>query len=197
VRNLATAVTVQAHALTWMAVVQQDAGQFAEAESLFQTAGSMEDPASVDAAYTKELYGRFLRQQNRVNEAEPLEARAQEIRKEHIAQLMTRRPAAERQAFASSVYRVGGGVTAPSVVQKLEPSYSEEARAAKLSGTVLVRVVIGTDGKASDIELLRGLGLGLDEQAVFAISQWQFKPGTKDGVPVPVQAQIEVNFRLL
>jgi TonB family protein len=82
-------------------------------------------------------------------------------------------------------------------VQKPEPEYSEEARAARLQGTVVVQVVIGTDGLAHDARILRGLGLGLDEDAIEAISQWQFKPGTKDGQPVKVAATIEVNYRLL
>jgi hypothetical protein len=45
--------------------------------------------------------------------------------------------------------------------------------------------------------VLNGVGLGLDEQAVMAITQWKFKPGMKDGLPVPVAARIEVNFRLM
>jgi periplasmic protein TonB len=45
--------------------------------------------------------------------------------------------------------------------------------------------------------VVRGLGLGLDENAIEAVSQWQFKPGTRDGQPVKVAATIEVNYRLL
>jgi TonB family protein len=58
-------------------------------------------------------------------------------------------------------------------------------------------VVIDVDGKAKDMEVVNGLGLGLDEQAVLAIRQWKFNPGMKDGLPVPVMAQIEVNFKLM
>jgi len=57
--------------------------------------------------------------------------------------------------------------------------------------------VIGAYGVAHESHVLRGVGLGLDENALEAISQWQFKPATKDGQPVPVAATIEVNFRLL
>jgi protein TonB len=80
---------------------------------------------------------------------------------------------------------------------KLEPAYSEEARAEKLAGIVLVYVEVGADGRAHNIRIAKGLGLGLDEKAAEAISQWQFKPGTKDGRPVTVAATIEVNFRLM
>jgi TonB family protein len=58
-------------------------------------------------------------------------------------------------------------------------------------------VEIGQDGIARNMKVVRGLGLGLDERALQAISQWHFKPGTKDGQPVTVMATIEVNFRLL
>jgi len=44
---------------------------------------------------------------------------------------------------------------------------------------------------------VKSLGFGLDEKAAEAVSQWQFKPGTRGGAPVPVEATVEVNFRLL
>jgi TonB family protein len=62
---------------------------------------------------------------------------------------------------------------------------------------VLLKVVVGTDGKARDFKVIRTLGFGLDEQAIAAVSAWQFQPGVKGGQPVNVFAQIEVNFRLL
>ena len=94
-------------------------------------------------------------------------------------------------------YRVGGGVTAPALLRKVEPEYSEEARKAHYQGTVLLYVEVNPEGKATNIRVQRALGLGLDEKAIAAVQQWQFKPGTKDGNPVTVAATIEVNFRLL
>jgi TonB family protein len=82
-------------------------------------------------------------------------------------------------------------------VYKHEPEYSADALSAKLQGTAMLSVTIGTDGMAHDLKLIKSLGFGLDEKAAEAVSQWQFKPGTRDGVPVPVTATIEVNFRLL
>jgi protein TonB len=61
----------------------------------------------------------------------------------------------------------------------------------------VVEVVIGVDGRAHNPRIARGLGLGLDENAIEAINQWQFKPGIKDDQPVKVAATIEVNFRLM
>jgi TonB family protein len=95
------------------------------------------------------------------------------------------------------VYRVGGGVSAPLILERYEPSYTEEARAARIQGSVLLNVVVLPDGTTGQIKVLRSLDVGLDQRAVEAVSTWKFKPGMKDGRPVPVQATIEVNFRLL
>lgn len=95
------------------------------------------------------------------------------------------------------VYRVGGGVSAPVLIHKTEPIYTEEARKAKYQGTVLLYVEINPDGRPTNIKVQRRLGLGLDEKAIEAVQQWRFKPGMKDGRPVTVAATIEVNFRLL
>jgi periplasmic protein TonB len=99
--------------------------------------------------------------------------------------------------FGGGAYRIGGGVSAPSILFKVEPEYSEEARKAKFQGTVLLFVVVDEKGNPRDIKVLRPLGLGLDQKAVEAVEKWKFNPGKKHGKPVPVQAQIEVNFRLL
>jgi TonB family protein len=77
------------------------------------------------------------------------------------------------------------------------PQETEEARAAKYQGTAVIYVEVGTDGFAHNITIARGLGFGLDENAVKAISMWKFQPATKDGAPVIVKANIEVNFRLM
>jgi TonB family protein len=99
--------------------------------------------------------------------------------------------------MVGGAFHIGGGVSAPVVIFKPEPGYSEEASAAKLNGNVTLGVVIGVDGKAKQITVVRPLGMGLDEKAIEAVEKWRFKPGTKDGNPVPVRANIEVNFRLL
>jgi TonB family protein len=95
------------------------------------------------------------------------------------------------------VFNVGGGVSSPKVLDKVEPEYTEEARARKLSGTVLLSVVIGADGIARDINIVRGIGAGLDESAAAAIEKWRFEPGTREDVPVAVRATIEVNFKMM
>jgi len=93
-------------------------------------------------------------------------------------------------------YRVGGGVSAPRVVFQPDPEYSEEARKAKYQGTCVLWVVVGPDGRPHDIKIQRSLGMGLDEKAIEAVRTWKFEPARKDGQPVAVQINIEVNFRL-
>ena len=94
------------------------------------------------------------------------------------------------------VYRPGNGVTLPVVIAKADPEYSEEARIARLAGTVRVSLVVGEDGTVRDVRTAASLGLGLDEKAIDAVRKWHFKPGLKDGMPVPVGVTIEINFRL-
>jgi TonB family protein len=95
------------------------------------------------------------------------------------------------------VYRIGGGVSSPVPIFKPEPEYSEEARKAKFQGSVLLAIVIQADGSTSNIRVIRPLGLGLDEKAIEAVQKWKFRPSVKDGHPVAVTANVEVNFRLL
>jgi TonB family protein len=103
----------------------------------------------------------------------------------------------EGGGVGGGVFRVGGGVTAPALLFKVEPEYSEEARKAKYQGTVVLYVEVDPSGKARNLRVLRSLGLGLDEKAIEAVNKWKFKPGYKDGKAVTVAATIEVNFRLL
>jgi TonB family protein len=97
-----------------------------------------------------------------------------------------------------NVYHVGdGGVTSPKVVYKAEPSYTPEAKAAKIQGQVVLTAVVNAQGRADDIQVTRSLDAGLDANAVGALSQWLFSPGTKDGQAVDVAVTIEINFKLL
>jgi len=99
--------------------------------------------------------------------------------------------------IGGGAYTIGGDVAAPILISKTEPEYSEEARKAKYSGSVLLTIVVDQNGVPRDIRVVRPLGLGLDEKAIEAVRKWKFRPGTKSGRPVAVQAQVEVSFRLL
>src|SRR5262249_52877158 len=100
-------------------------------------------------------------------------------------------------AVGGGVYHVGGGVTSPTLLVKVEPEYSEEARKAKYQGTVILYVEVDESGEAQNIKVMHSLGMGLDEKAIESVKKWKFRPGTKDGKPVVVMATVEVTFRLL
>ena len=97
------------------------------------------------------------------------------------------------------LFRAGtGGVGYPSCYYMPEPKYSEEARKAKYQGTVTLQGTVNVDGHISDIQVVKGPGLGLEEKAVEATKTWRCKPALgPDGKPVRVSVPIEVNFRLL
>jgi TonB family protein len=97
---------------------------------------------------------------------------------------------------AGKVYEVGDDVTAPVPIYKPEPAYTKEARAAKLEGSDAFWIVVDTSGNVADVELLRGVGKGLDESAMQTARTWKFKPAMKKGKPVPVRVVVEVSFKL-
>jgi TonB family protein len=101
--------------------------------------------------------------------------------------------------FGAPVFVAGrsSGLVNPVVLYKPEPDYSEDARKAKLQGLVLLEVVVDQHGQPHVQKVLQPLGMGLDEQAIKAISTWRFKPGKMDGKPAPVLIDVYVSFRLL
>ncbi len=98
--------------------------------------------------------------------------------------------------IGGGVFRVGGGVSAPRALDTPDPEYSEEARKAKYQGTCVLWLIVGPDGKPRDVKVARALGMGLDQKAIEAVRNWKFQPAMKDGKPVAVQINVEVNFRL-
>jgi TonB family protein len=98
--------------------------------------------------------------------------------------------------YGGGAYRVGGGVSAPKALYAPDPEYSEEARKAKYQGTVVLWMVVGADGRPQQVRVQRSLGMGLDEKAIEAVRQWKFEPAKLNGQSVPVQINVEVNFRL-
>jgi protein TonB len=88
--------------------------------------------------------------------------------------------------------------TLPQCVYCPEPLYTDEARQAKLQGKVTLRVLVGADGRASQIQVLQGVGLGLDERAAQSVRTWKFVPA-RDAArrSVATWVTIEVVFRLI
>ena len=95
------------------------------------------------------------------------------------------------------LYRIGGGISAPSVISAPEAEFSDEARRAKYQGVCLIAVIVDANGNPVNPRVIRPLGMGLDEKALEAVRKYKFRPALKDGrTPVPVMINIEVNFRL-
>ena len=98
--------------------------------------------------------------------------------------------------YGGGVRQVGGGVSAPVLLYSPEPEFSEEARKAKVAGNVLVNLIVDAQGRPQNVRVVRGVGMGLDEQAVKAVQQYKFKPAMEAGKPVAVQLNVEVNFQI-
>jgi TonB family protein len=96
------------------------------------------------------------------------------------------------------VYRPGSGVTSPQLLTQVKPQYTTDAMRAKIQGKVLLEVVVMPDGRAGDIRVIRSLDrtFGLDEEAIKAMRQWRFRPGTRQGQAVPVLVTVEMEFTL-
>ena len=93
--------------------------------------------------------------------------------------------------------RYHSGVTLPSCAYCPDPRYTDEAREAKLQGKVTLQVLVGADGRASQIRVVQGIGLGLDERAEQAIRGWKFAPAHDAARrPVPAWVTVEAVFRL-
>ncbi len=91
---------------------------------------------------------------------------------------------------------VGGDVRAPEKIAAPQPQYTEIARKARIQGVVIVQAIIDKDGNVTNVKVLKGLPMGLEEAAVEAIKQWRFKPATLNGRPVTVYYNLTVNFKL-
>jgi len=103
---------------------------------------------------------------------------------------------ATRRHDLGKVYTVGDGVTAPIPKYEPEPPYTKDAKAAKLQGTGVYSAVIDDSGNVADVEVVRPLDKGLDENVMQTLRSWKFKPARKEGKPVPVRVMVEVGFTL-
>ncbi len=92
------------------------------------------------------------------------------------------------------MYFVGEGVTAPRVLSRVEPVYTEEAVRAKVWGCVVVSCDITPEGHAANFRIIAPIGYGLDQKVIDAIEQWIFAPASKNGTPVPASGRLIVKF---
>ena len=84
----------------------------------------------------------------------------------------------------------------PTLLHRIEPEYTAEARAKGLEGIITLYAEVTRDGSAANIRVLKSLDPGLDAKAIAAVKQWRFHPARRDGKAVTVAATIEIEFRL-
>lgn len=96
----------------------------------------------------------------------------------------------------AGIFRVGGDVSPPKVLTRVQPEYTEVARLAKLQGTLIISSVVNKAGELEIQQIIEPLGLGLDDSAVESMRRWKFEPARRNGEPVNVLLKIEINFSL-
>lgn len=114
-----------------------------------------------------------------------------------IAPVNARTAAVADKPASSSVYKIGGDVLPPKLLNKVEPQYTKQAKKKKIQGVTILSVVINADGQAQNFRVTKSLDAGLDQKAIEAVRQWTFEPATKEGQAVAVEATIEIHFKLL
>ena len=87
-------------------------------------------------------------------------------------------------------------MSAPVLIHSVEPQYSQLAKANKVSGNVLVNLVVDENGIPRDVRVVRGIGYRLDEEAIEAVNKYRFKPAMEHGQPVPVELNLEISFKI-
>jgi TonB family protein len=102
----------------------------------------------------------------------------------------------EGGGYGGGLMHPGGGVSNPVLVYAPDPEFSDEARRAKYQGVCVVGLIVDAQGNPQRVRIVRPLGMGLDEKALEAVRQYKFKPAMYRGRPVPVEINIEVNFRI-
>jgi TonB family protein len=207
-----------ARILQQLSAVEVQGSNFSDAESNSRRALAIMTAAFVDkppAAQAAVDLADVLAAESRKDEAEQMLALAEKtfetslgptsmlaagitVRRAMILKQLGRTAEADQLAKPQSptVYRANQA-TPPRIQSRVEPEYSEEARKGKLQGSIQLSLVVDLTGTPTQVAVLRPLGMGLDEKAIEAVSQWKFTPGQKNGTPVPVYTQVEITFHLL
>jgi len=98
-------------------------------------------------------------------------------------------------AHAEAV-NVGPGIVPPKLTHMVDPRFNNTVRSMRFSGETVIALVVDTTGKPQDIFIRKPIGLGMDEEALQAVSQYVFQPATRDGTPVAVKIDVAVNFQI-
>ena len=104
----------------------------------------------------------------------------------------------QAQPAPPHIYHLGEGVSQPKATFSPTPEYTVEAAKKKIEGIVLLSLIVLPEGTASKVTVIKGLGYGLDEQAVKAVSTWRFQPAIRqsDGEAVPISITVETTFHV-
>lgn len=92
-------------------------------------------------------------------------------------------------------YRVTTDLNGPVALSKVDPAYPQELIHDRVEGVVVLYAVIHSDGSVDNVRVLEGVDAQLDENARSALQRWRFRPGTRAGVPVDLEAVIRIPFR--
>jgi TonB family protein len=100
--------------------------------------------------------------------------------------------------FGGGAFRPGSGISLPVVLSEKKPAYTADAMRAKVQGSVWLECIVMPDGTVGEVKVTRSLDpiFGLDQEAIKAAKQWRFRPGMRQGEPVPVIITIELTFTL-
>jgi protein TonB len=93
---------------------------------------------------------------------------------------------------AEQVYELGSGIAPPRPVHQVSPEHP--AKGFRVSGTVLIGLIVSSKGEPGEVHVIRSLEKDVDQSAVDAVKQWRFEPAMKDGQPVAVRISVEIRF---
>ena len=94
------------------------------------------------------------------------------------------------------VYRAGGAVTAPRLVSQIRPTYTADALARRIQGSVVLEMIVTSEGSPAHLRIVRSLDPELDQLALDAVAQWKFEPGKLSGRPVSVLVTVVLDFTI-
>jgi bla regulator protein blaR1 len=188
------------------AVIERGAPQQTYAESILKVCGfclrsPLASVAGVGGANLSDRIERIMRRPAPLSASWPVRLLLAAIVAAAAAMPLAAGVLSEQQKDTTSEtkpYRLGPGITAPVLVKEVHPNYTPEAMKAKIQGSVMLEAVVLATGAVGDVTVTKSLDTvyGLDDQAIKAIKQWKFKPGTKDTKAVPVAVEVEMSFKL-
>ena len=100
----------------------------------------------------------------------------------------------EKEENDEKVYDIGPGITPPRVIHQVNPAYKPDSEGFRVSGTVLVGLVVSSKGEPKDVHVVHSLEKAVDQTAVDAVRQWQFEAAKKGDQPIAVRLTVEIRF---